>query len=113
VGAVVDGAAGGELGSTVGGALGGVTSGSGDGSEAGGGAGVGARVSQDARASAAARTIARVPGARRRAGSITIAGSVRLRDRVMDALLWLLLEAGVALALLLFIVWWTWPRKKK
>ena len=23
---------------------------------------------------------------------------------------WLLLEAGVALALLLFIVWWTWPR---
>jgi hypothetical protein len=22
----------------------------------------------------------------------------------------LLLEAGVALALLLFIVWWTWPR---
>jgi hypothetical protein len=30
----------------------------------------------------------------------------------MDALLWLLLEAGVALALLLFIVWWTWPRKK-
>lgn len=30
----------------------------------------------------------------------------------MDALLWLLLEAGVALALLLLIVWWTWPRKK-
>jgi hypothetical protein len=26
-------------------------------------------------------------------------------------LFWLLLEAGVALALLLFIVWWTWPRK--
>ena len=26
-------------------------------------------------------------------------------------LLWLLLEAGVALALLLFIVWWTWPRR--
>jgi hypothetical protein len=25
-------------------------------------------------------------------------------------LFWLLLEAGVALALLLFIVWWTWPR---
>ena len=25
-------------------------------------------------------------------------------------LLWLLLEAGVALALLLGIVWWTWPR---
>jgi len=24
---------------------------------------------------------------------------------------WLLLEAGVALAILLFIVWWTWPRK--
>ncbi len=26
---------------------------------------------------------------------------------------WLLLEAGVALAILLFIVWWTWPRKPK
>jgi hypothetical protein len=25
----------------------------------------------------------------------------------------LLLEAGVALALLLGIVWWTWPRKPK
>jgi hypothetical protein len=23
---------------------------------------------------------------------------------------WLLLEAGVALAILLLIVWWTWPR---
>lgn len=30
----------------------------------------------------------------------------------MDGLLWLLLEAGVALALLIFIVWWTWPRRK-
>ena len=30
----------------------------------------------------------------------------------MDLLL-LLLEAGVALALLLGIVWWTWPRKRK
>jgi hypothetical protein len=26
---------------------------------------------------------------------------------------WLLLEAGVALALLLAIVWWTWPRKSR
>jgi hypothetical protein len=26
-------------------------------------------------------------------------------------LVWLLLEAAVALALLLAIVWWTWPRK--
>ncbi len=25
----------------------------------------------------------------------------------------ILLEAGVALALLLFIVWWTWPRKDR
>lgn len=24
----------------------------------------------------------------------------------------LLLEAGVALALLIFIVWWTWPRSE-
>lgn len=30
----------------------------------------------------------------------------------MDLLLWLLLEAGIALLALLFIVWWTWPRKK-
>lgn len=30
----------------------------------------------------------------------------------MDGLLLLLLEAGVALALLGFIVWWTWPRRK-
>ena len=30
----------------------------------------------------------------------------------MDGFLLLLLEAGVALALLVFIVWWTWPRKK-
>jgi hypothetical protein len=28
-------------------------------------------------------------------------------------LFWLLLEAGVALALLLGIVWWTWPRKRR
>ena len=28
-------------------------------------------------------------------------------------LFWFLLEAGVALALLLGLVWWTWPRKKK
>jgi hypothetical protein len=30
----------------------------------------------------------------------------------MDGFFLLLLEAGVALALLLFIVWWTWPRRK-
>ena len=30
----------------------------------------------------------------------------------MEGLLWLLLEAGVALLLLLFIVWWTWPRSR-
>jgi hypothetical protein len=24
---------------------------------------------------------------------------------------WLLLEAGVALAILLLIVWWTWPKR--
>jgi hypothetical protein len=29
----------------------------------------------------------------------------------MEGLLLLLLEAGVALAILLFIVWWTWPRR--
>ena len=26
---------------------------------------------------------------------------------------WLILEAAIALAILLFIVWWTWPRKPK
>jgi hypothetical protein len=31
----------------------------------------------------------------------------------MEGLLWLLLEAGVALALLIFIVWWTWPRAER
>jgi hypothetical protein len=30
----------------------------------------------------------------------------------MEALFWLLLEAGVALAILIFIVWWTLPRRK-
>ena len=30
----------------------------------------------------------------------------------MEALVWLLLEAGVALGLLIFIVWWTMPRAK-
>jgi hypothetical protein len=33
--------------------------------------------------------------------------------RLLMTLLLLLLEAGVALALLLGIVWWTWPRKSK
>jgi hypothetical protein len=28
-------------------------------------------------------------------------------------LFWFLLEAGVALALLIGIVWWTWPRRDK
>ena len=28
-------------------------------------------------------------------------------------LIWLLLEAGVALGLLLGIVWWTWPRGER
>jgi hypothetical protein len=27
-------------------------------------------------------------------------------------MIWLLLEAGVALLLLVLIVWWTWPRNK-
>jgi hypothetical protein len=31
----------------------------------------------------------------------------------MESLLWILLEAGAALAALIFIVWWTWPRKDK
>ena len=31
----------------------------------------------------------------------------------MSGMMWLLLEAGVALALLIFIVWWTMPRPDK
>jgi hypothetical protein len=31
----------------------------------------------------------------------------------MDGLWLLLLEAGVALALLFFIVWWTWPKRSR
>ena len=31
----------------------------------------------------------------------------------MEALIWLLLEAGVALSLLVLIVWWTWPRERE
>jgi len=31
----------------------------------------------------------------------------------MNGFLLLLLEASVALALLIFIVWWTWPRRGK
>jgi hypothetical protein len=30
----------------------------------------------------------------------------------MESLFWFLLEAGVALLILILIVWWTWPRKK-
>jgi len=30
----------------------------------------------------------------------------------MEALLWFLLEAAVALGLLILIVWWTLPRRK-
>ena len=30
----------------------------------------------------------------------------------MNGFLLLLLEAGAALAMLAFIVWWTWPRRK-
>ncbi len=31
---------------------------------------------------------------------------------VMESLLWLLIEAGIALLILIFIVWWTLPRRK-
>lgn len=30
----------------------------------------------------------------------------------METLLWFLLEAGAALAALIFIVWWTWPKER-
>ena len=28
-------------------------------------------------------------------------------------MLWLLLEAGLALVVLILIVWWTWPKKPR
>ena len=31
----------------------------------------------------------------------------------MSAIMWFVLEAGIALVLLLLIVWWTWPRPKR
>lgn len=31
----------------------------------------------------------------------------------MDVLVWFLLEALAAAALLVLVVWWTWPRKSK
>lgn len=31
----------------------------------------------------------------------------------MDVTLWFLLEALAAAALLVFVVWWTWPRARK
>jgi hypothetical protein len=30
----------------------------------------------------------------------------------MESLLWFVLEAAAALAALIFIVWWTWPKDK-
>jgi len=36
-----------------------------------------------------------------------------ITSRFLMDLLWFLLEAGVALSLLLGIVWWTWPRAPK
>ena len=29
----------------------------------------------------------------------------------MESLLWFLLEAAAALAAVIFIVWWTWPKR--
>ena len=31
----------------------------------------------------------------------------------MESLLWILLEAGLALTALILIVWWTWPKGKR
>lgn len=31
----------------------------------------------------------------------------------MESLLWFLLEAGLALTALIFIVWWTWPKGQR
>src|SRR5262245_60741898 len=42
----------------------------------------------------------------------TLGSQYRL-DIAMEGFLLLLLEAGVALAILIFIVWWTWPRRER
>lgn len=42
-----------------------------------------------------------------------MAASINVPSAVSMDLLWLLMEAGVALALLLGIVWWTWPRRRE
>jgi hypothetical protein len=47
------------------------------------------------------------------ARSFIIAASITSPFAFLMDLLWLLLEAGVALALLLGIVWWTWPRRAR
>jgi hypothetical protein len=36
-----------------------------------------------------------------------------MHSKIMESGLWIFfLEAGLALALLVFIIWWTWPKKK-
>lgn len=39
--------------------------------------------------------------------------SIRAAAELPETMWVIFLEAGVALALLLLIVWWTWPRKDK
>lgn len=36
-----------------------------------------------------------------------------ISSAAMEGLMWLLIEAGVALLLLVLIVWWTWPRARR
>jgi phosphate/sulfate permease len=45
-----------------------------------------------------------------RSSSRSRAGREARRNRSIMS--WILLEAAVALAIGLFIVWWTWPKKK-
>jgi hypothetical protein len=45
------------------------------------------------------------------AGWCTMRRSIsQRRDEIIFKMFWLVLEAGVALAILIVIVWWTWPR---
>lgn len=40
--------------------------------------------------------------------------SIAPRPALRESSMWIIvLEAGVALALLVFIVWWTWPKSDK
>ena len=113
-GGVTAGLAGGSGGFSAGG---GVSTGVAAGVVTGAGAGVAAggaptRIdSQAARAHRAQATVMRRSMIVKARGTMRRSISQGLRENSQSAVMfWLIVEAGVALAVLLFIVWWTWPR---